>query len=202
LKTHAAAHGSPDGSSVSFQPSEAAEEALSRIVARYPEKKSAIMPALYLVQEQLGWIPESGLSWVAARLELPVAHVKEVVSFYTMYHRRPVGAYHVQVCRTLSCMLCGARDLVDYLKQRLGTAPFELTGDGLWSYEEVECLGSCGTGAMVQINDTFFEKLTPAALGELMDRIESERPSLRFSTVHEHIESPLPNAPLSALEPN
>lgn len=155
---------------------------LQSIVARYPKKKSAIMPALYLAQEHFGWVSKEAVKWVAEELSLPPAHVESVATFYTMYYKRPVGTYHVQVCRTLSCMLCGAKDISKYLAARLSVSPGEVTSDGLWSWEEVECLGSCGTAPMVEINDVFFENLTPESMALLMDQIEKETPDLRFHT--------------------
>jgi NADH-quinone oxidoreductase subunit E len=155
---------------------------LQAIVARYPKKKSAVMPALYLAQEHFGWVSKEAIQWVSDELSLSPAHVESVATFYTMYYKRPVGKYHVQVCRTLSCMLCGAKDISAYLKQRLGIVPGEVSADGLWSWEEVECLGSCGSAPMVEINDVFFEYLTPDSLGVLMDTIEKELPDLRFHT--------------------
>lgn len=169
------------------------EAKLTEIVPRYPRKKSAVMPALYLAQEHYGWISPEAINWVAARLDLPAAHVVEVATFYTMYYKKPVGRYHVQLCRTLSCALCGAKKLRDYLAQRLKVGPQTVAKSGLWSYEEVECLGSCGTAPMVQINDVFFEALTPEQLGQVMDRIEQELPDLRYSTAVEELGRGLPD---------
>jgi NADH-quinone oxidoreductase E subunit len=155
---------------------------LQKIVAKYPKKKSAIMPALYLAQEHFGWVSKEAVKWVSEELSLPPAHVESVATFYTMYYKRPVGKYHVQVCRTLSCMLCGAKDISKYLLERLAVSPGEVTSDGLWSWEEVECLGSCGTAPMIEINDVFFENLTPESMASLMDKIEKDTPDLRFHT--------------------
>ena len=176
---------------------EAAESRLKEIVARYPSAKSAVMPALYMAQEELGWVTDDAVFWVASRLNIPESHVREVATFYTMYYKEPVGKYHVQVCRTLACMICGARNLVAYLRQRLQLAPGEISADGTWSYEEVECLGSCGTAPMVEINDCYFENLTPETLGQLMDRIEKEQPDLRYSTVRQDLGAGLKDYPRS-----
>lgn len=155
---------------------------LQTIAARYPKKKSAVMPALYIAQEHFGWVSKEAVQWVAKELDLSPAHVESVATFYTMYYKRPVGKYHVQVCRTLSCMICGAKDLTAYLKERLSIAANEVSADGLWSWEEVECLGSCGSAPMIEINDVFFEYLTPESLATLMDTIEKEMPDLRYHT--------------------
>lgn len=177
--------------------SQQAEERVKEALERYPSKKSAVMPALYIAQEELGWLKPEAIRWVADRVGLPESHVVEVASFYTMYYKKPVGKYHVQVCRTLSCMLCGARNLTEALKSRLSLAAHEISADGMWSYEEVECLGSCGTAPMVEINDVFFENLTPDSLNALMDRIEREKPDLRYSEVQKKLGGGLPDRPRS-----
>lgn len=179
--------------------SESAESRLKQLVEKYPRSKSAIMPALYIAQEELGWITPDAVAWVAARLTLPPAHVEAVATFYTMYYKHPVGRYHVQVCRTLSCMLCGAKEISAYLKQRFGISPGKVTADGLWSWEEVECLGSCGTAPMVEINDVFFENLTVAKLGAVLDRIAKEQPDLRYSAVREELGGGLSDHPRSQI---
>jgi len=163
------------------------ESKLETIKNRYPDKRSAVMPALYLAQEQYGWLTKEAIEWVSNRLEMPPTHVDEVASFYTMYYKKPVGKYHVQVCRTLSCMICGAVALTKHLKTRFGLRSGEISADGMWSYEEVECLGSCGTAPMVQINDVFFENLNPEKLDAVLNRIEKEQPALRFSTTTEEL---------------
>jgi NADH-quinone oxidoreductase subunit E len=173
--------------------SEAAEARVREALERYPSKKSAVMPALYIAQEELGWMRPEAIRWVADRVGLPEAHVVEIASFYTMYYKRPVGRYHVQICRTLSCMVCGSRALTEAVRRRLGVEAREITKDGFWSYEEVECLGSCGTAPMVEINDVYFENLTPEKLYSLMDRIEREKPDLRYSEVRKSLGGGLPD---------
>lgn len=173
------------------------ESQLEKIILKYPRKKSAIMPALYIAQEHFGWVSKEAIEWVSRNLSLPPAHVESVATFYTMYYKRPVGAYHVQVCRTLSCMLCGAKDLTAYLKKRLSIGAGEVSADGLWSWEEVECLGSCGTAPMVEINDVFFEFLDPDTLGALMDRIEKEKPDLRYHAGSSELGLGMPDHPRS-----
>ena len=181
------------------QLSAAAEAKLKEIIARYPKAKSAVLPALYLAQEELGSITDHAIEWVSERLQLAPAHVREVATFYTMFHKRPVGRYHLQLCRTLSCALCGEASLLQYLKERLGVAADCVTSDGLWSYEEVECLGSCGSGPVVQINDVFFERMNPQRLGALLDRLAREQPDLHFSTIREELGNGLPDHPRSAV---
>lgn len=167
--------------------SEAANKRIDQIIAQYPEKRSAIMPALYIAQDELGYINDEAIEWVSKKIGIAPVHIMEVATFYTMYYRRLMGRYHVQVCRTLSCALCGAKKLTEYLQHRLHIKPGEVSKDGMWSYEEVECLGSCGTAPMCEINDSFFENLTAEKLGALMDRIEREKPELRLSTLKDEL---------------
>lgn len=190
-------NGSPQHSNGALRLPDAAEKRLAEVVKRYPAAKSAVMPALYIAQEHFGSITEEAVAWVSQRLDLPPAHVQEVATFYTMYYKKPVGRYHIQVCRTLSCMLCGARDLVAHIRQRFNIRAGEITADGMWSYEEVECLGSCGTAPMVEINDVFFENLTPEKLDQVLDRIAKELPDLRYSGVREELGAGLAGAPKS-----
>ena len=177
--------------------SDAAEAKVKELRDKYPQVKSAIMPALYIAQEELGWLTDDAIRWVSDRLDLPPSHVIQVATFYTMYYKKPVGKYHVQVCRTLSCMVCGARKLSAKLRERLSVEPNEITEDGMWSWEEVECLGSCGTAPMLEINDVYFENLTAEKLDELMDRIEKEQPDLRYSTVRQSLGGGLKDLPRS-----
>ncbi|MBL7662728.1 NADH-quinone oxidoreductase subunit NuoE [bacterium] len=172
---------------------------LKEIKAKYPDTRSAVMPALYLAQEALGSVTDEAISWVAKELALPPAHVLEVATFYTMYYKKPVGRYHIQVCRTLSCMVCGARQITAYIKERFKIAAGQITADGMWSYEEVECLGSCGTAPMLQINDVFFENLTTEKFAQLLDRIEREQPDLRYSTLRAELGNGLVGCPKSEI---
>lgn len=173
------------------------ETKLAEVKKQYPQSRSAIMPALYLAQQHFGHLGEDAIRWVATRLELPPVHVMEVASFYTMYYKKPVGQYHVQVCRTLSCAVRGAPEITACLKKRFGTKAHERTTDDFWSFEEVECLGSCGTAPMVQINDFYFENLDPEKLEALLDRIEKERPDLRISSVTDEMPEGLRGCPKS-----
>lgn len=174
-----------------------AEAKIEEIKKRYPDQKSAIMPALYIAQEHLGWVTPEAVQWVSEKVGVPPVHVMEVATFYTMYYKKPVGKYHFQVCRTLSCALRGAKQITEHLHDKLGLKPLEVSEDGMWSYEEVECLGSCGTAPMCQINDVFFENLTPGKLDEVIKKIEKEKPDLRLSGTTEELGKGLPNQPRS-----
>jgi len=126
---------------------------------------------LWLAQKQWGWISKEVMEYVAKLLELPPVKVYEVVTFYTMFHQKPVGKYHFQVCRTLSCELCGKEEIVHHLKKKLGIGLGEVSADGRFSLTEVECLGSCGTAPMAQINEDYHENLTPEKLDEILKKL-------------------------------
>ncbi len=176
-----------------------AESKLEEIKARYPDAKSAIMAALYIAQEEFGHITPEAVKWVSEKVGIAPVHVQEVATFYTMYYKKPVGKYHIQLCRTLSCALRGMKELTETVHSRLKILPGEVTPDGLFSYEEVECLGSCGTAPMCQINDRFFENLDAEALNKLLDRITTEKPDLSLSTVKDQLGQGLSDIGFSAL---
>jgi NADH-quinone oxidoreductase subunit E len=151
--------------------SPAAKAKFDEIVARYPVKRAAIMPTLWLAQEEFGWLSTDVLAYVAGLLELTPAFVASVASFYTMYYKQPMGRHHVQVCTNLSCALVGADHIVDCLRRRLGIEVGETSADGKFSLSVVECLASCGTAPMMQINDDYHENLTPERTVEIIDRL-------------------------------
>ena len=147
------------------------EKRVDEIVARYPEPKSAMLPVLWEVQRERGWIELESEGWVAERLGVSQAHVHGCVTFYTMYKPRPSGKYHIQVCTTVSCMLRGSDELVGYLEKKLGIRVGETTEDGRFSLCRVECLGSCGTAPMFQLNDDYHENLTFEKVDQLLDNL-------------------------------
>jgi NADH-quinone oxidoreductase E subunit len=154
---------------VQFSPT--AKTKFDEYVRRYPIKRAAIMPTLWLAQEEFGWLSHEVLAYVAELLELSPAYVASVASFYTMYYKRPMGRHHVQVCTNLSCSLVGADRIVDCVRERLGIELGQTTTDQKFSLSEVECLGSCGTAPMMQINDDYWENLTPERTLEIIDRL-------------------------------
>jgi len=147
------------------------EKKVDTIVARYPYAKAALLPVLWEVQGAKGWIDGEAEAWVADRLGVSPAHVHGCVTFYTMYKQRPMGKYHIQICTTLSCMLRGSDDLVAHLKQKLGIEMGGVTPDGKFSLVSVECLGSCGTAPMFQLNDDYHEDLTLEKIDALLDSL-------------------------------
>lgn len=177
--------------------SQEAEQRVEELKKLYPDAKSAIMPALYLAQEELGYVSKQAIEWVASKIGCAPAHVMQVASFYTMYYKKPVGKYHVQICRTLSCALRGAKELTECMHRRTGLLPGEVSADGNWSYEEVECLGSCGSAPLCEINDSYFENLTVEKFNQLLDRIEKDKPRLRLSTLKDELGQGLSGCPKS-----
>ncbi len=135
---------------------------LDDVLTRYPTKMAALLPALWLVQRERGWISEQSMAEVAQALELTPAYVKGVVTFYTMYHQHPVGRYFIQVCTTSPCGVCGAEDVVKAFLQHTGCGELGVTSaDGRYTVIEVECLGACGFATPVMINEEFIESVTP-----------------------------------------
>lgn len=141
-------------------------------MAKYPpeRKASAVIPILWLVQKQEGWVCEPAIRAIAEMLEMARIRVLEVATFYTMFHLSPVGKHHFQLCGTTPCMLRGAEELKEVCKRRIGDkhAP---SADGMFSWEEVECLGACVNAPVIAIDDYFHEDLTPAALEALLDKL-------------------------------
>ena len=139
------------------------EREILALATKYPDKLAATLPALYLAQADLGFAGLEAMKEVARILDLPEAHVFGVATFYTMFHQKPVGKFHLQVCTNLCCALRGGAQLFERLCARLAVKPGEVTPDGLWSVEEVECLGSCGTGPCLQVNHEVYDEFLDEA---------------------------------------
>jgi NADH-quinone oxidoreductase E subunit len=142
---------------------------IEALKAKYPEPKAAIMPVLWMAQKKWGWLSEDVMKHVATVMNLPYAHVLGVASFYTMYFKKPMGRHHVQVCTNVSCMLRGGEQLYKHAKERLGIGHNQATADGVFSLEEVECMGACGGAPMIAINETFYENATTSQLDSLLN---------------------------------
>jgi NADH-quinone oxidoreductase E subunit len=138
-------------------------------VARYPKKEAAMLPVLYLAQQEFGHLGPEAIAYIAKLMDQAPARVHGVVSFYTMYNTKPIGRHHIQVCRTLPCALRGAERVTDFLTKKLGIEPGQTTTDGRFTLSEVECLASCGTAPMMQVNDDYYENLTEAKINEILD---------------------------------
>lgn len=151
------------------------EENLIRVneaVAKYPFKKAAVMPLLYIAQEQNKYISTEVMVEIAGILEITPEDVLGVVTFYTMYFQKPIGKYHIQVCTNVSCMLRGGYKLYDQVKEKLGIGNMEVTADKNFSLEEVECMGSCGTAPMLAVNEDFYENLSKEKVDEIIDSLK------------------------------
>jgi NADH-quinone oxidoreductase subunit E len=141
------------------------------ILTRYPTREAALLPTLHLAQELWGWISPEVVHYVGDLLDLSPATVYGVVSFYHMYNRNPVGKYHVQVCTNLSCMIWRAYDIYEHLCEKLHITPGQTTPDGLYTVTEVECLGSCGTAPVVQINNDYHENMDIRKMDDLLAKL-------------------------------
>jgi NADH-quinone oxidoreductase E subunit len=142
---------------------------LRETMARYPTKAAALLPALWLVQEARGWVSDQSITEVAQLLDVTPAHVRGVVTFYTMYHQHPVGRNFVQVCTTSPCNLCGAEGVLKAFLEHTGAGELGATSpDGGWTITEVECLGACGFATPVLVNDDFIESVTPDRVPEIV----------------------------------
>ncbi len=142
---------------------------LDEVLQRYPTKRAALLAALWMVQEQHGWVSDDGMAEAAEVLELTPSYVKGVVTFYTMYHQHPVGKTFVQVCTTTPCNLCGAEDVVDALLEHTGCGELgAMSPDGKFTVIEVECLGACGFATPVMMNEDFIENVTRESVPDLV----------------------------------
>lgn len=157
---------------LAFSPDALAE--YEAVLQRYPERRAALMPVLWLAQREFGYLSDEVMVYVADLMGLPRSWVASVASFYTMYYKRPMGRHHLQVCTSLPCALVGAERISRCIERHLGIKAGETTADGKFSLSEVECLASCNTGPMVQVNDDYHENLDEARLLELIDRLARE----------------------------
>ena len=153
-----------------FSPEVEAE--IDRHIAKYPVRRSAILPLMFIVQRERGYLDAPGVAYLARRLSLRITDIWEVATFYSMLHTKPVGKYHIQICKTLSCKIMGEGKITEHVCNRLGIKPGETTPDGRFTVSLVECLGSCGTGPMFQINFDYHENLTTAKVDAILDSLK------------------------------
>ena len=139
---------------------------------RDPANQSMVLTALYIAQEQYGHLSEEALERVADRLEIPISEVYSTASFYSLLHTQAKGRYHLQVCEGISCALCGgAEELIEYVKEKLELKPGEITPDGMFSLEVVQCLASCGTSPAMRVNDELYDDLSFDKVDRLLDQL-------------------------------
>ena len=153
---------------------EQAESEIDREIAKYPpeQKQAAVMAALSIAQREKGWLSEATMDYVAHRLEIPSVRVAEVATFYSMYDLAPVGRHKICLCTNISCMLRGSDGIVEYLEKKLHIKLGQTTGDGRYTLKEVECLAACGGAPMMQVDDDYYENLTPQRVDEILDALE------------------------------
>lgn len=154
--------------------SEDAMRRYQKILSRYPEKRAAVMPVLALAQREFGWISEEVADYVGNLMDYPPADVLSVATFYTLLRKKPVGKYHLEICRNVSCWLRGATQCMDEARRILGVDAQQITPDGLFSWDFTECLASCGTAVAMQVGDRYFEDLTPEKMGEVIEKLRNE----------------------------
>jgi NADH-quinone oxidoreductase subunit E len=163
----------PTEDTTGFALSPASLARIDELAALYPTKASALMPCLWVIMDELGWVPPGGIDLLVAKLEVTHARVHEVLSFYTMYRDTPQAKHTLQVCRNISCHIMGAMPLIGHLESRLGVKLGGRTADGLFQLEGVECLGACGMGPCLQLGKHLYENVTPAKADALLDGLRS-----------------------------
>jgi NADH-quinone oxidoreductase subunit E len=147
---------------------------IKKKMVRYPRRKSAILPALTVAYFQVGHLSEEIYEEISRITEIPTVDIAEAASFYTLFPKDPVGKYLIQVCHNISCALLGADSLISYLEEKLGIKKGETTTDELLTLISVECLGSCTTAPMMQINDTYYENLTREKVDAILEELRSK----------------------------
>lgn len=148
------------------------ERELEDLLKRYPTKMGATIPLLHMCQDQHGHVDDDVIEYISNRLDIPPAHVKGVVTFYTLFNQKPVGKHQVWVCRTLPCALRGAGDLLAHCEKRLGIHAGETTPDGKVTLRTAECLASCATAPMMQVDKEYFENLTPERVDAILKKLQ------------------------------
>ncbi|MBI2081939.1 MAG: NADH-quinone oxidoreductase subunit NuoE [Deltaproteobacteria bacterium] len=151
---------------------EKSEQKIQEALSHYPTRQAALLPVFWIAQEQFGWISQEVMELIAARLDLSPAHVYGVATFYTMLYKKPVGEYHLQVCRTLPCALMGSDSIIGHLKKRLGIEDGETTEDKKFTLTTVECLASCGTGPAMMVNEKYYEGLTAEKVDQILEKLK------------------------------
>ena len=154
--------------------SDALKKKFEQVIARYPLKRSAIVPLLMFAQDEIGYVSDEAIEEIARRVEVRPIEVIEDISYYAMLHRQPIGKYNLQVCTNISCMLRGGEDIFEHCSKKLGIGHRQTTPDGLFSLEEVECLGACCGAPAMQVNYDFYEDLTPEKIDRLIESLRKK----------------------------
>ncbi|WP_411822184.1 NADH-quinone oxidoreductase subunit NuoE [Leptospira sp. 'Mane'] len=158
---------------MSYQFSPESETRFQKLIPQFPNKRSLILPCLFLLQRDKGLVDHDGMQYIADRIGAPVslAHVHGVATFYTMYNKKPVGKFHVQVCANISCYLAGSDSITEKICGKLGVDKGQTTKDKQFTVDEVQCLGACGFGPVAQINDRYYENLTPEKIDQILEEL-------------------------------
>ena len=149
-----------------------AKKEVDEALSRYPNKRSAVLPVMWIAQREWGWLSPSALKLVARTVELPDPEVFGIATFYTMFNLKPIGRHHLQVCMTLSCSLMGADRLFKHLESKLGVGHGETTADGRFTLRRVECLAACGGGPCMQVGEKYYENLDEAGVDRLLETLK------------------------------
>ncbi len=157
-----------------MQFSDQLEKRFAELQTHYPIKRSALVPMLLYAQDEVGHVSDEVVHEIAARLDLTDLEVRNVVSYYSMLHTKPIGKYNIQVCTNISCMLRGAEKVFDHIRQRLGIGHKQDTPDGLFHLEEVECIGACCWAPAMQVNYTYHENLTTEKVDEVLESLRKK----------------------------
>ena len=155
-----------------FSPELAAR--FDKLVTLYPRRRSALIPMLLYAQDEIGYVSDAAIAEIGQRLDITVLDVRNVLTYYSMLRTKPIGKYNVQVCTNISCMLRGGQELFQHCKNRLGIGHKQTTPDGMFSLEEVECIGACSWAPAVQVNYDFHEELTPESMDALLEQYRSK----------------------------
>jgi NADH-quinone oxidoreductase subunit E len=153
--------------------SDALEERFQALMARYPARRSALVPMLIYAQDEIGHVSPAAIRRIAELLDESEMAIREVIGYYSMLRTEPAGKYHVQVCTNISCLLRGGEELYEHCQKRLGIGHKQTAADGVFSLEEVECLGACSWAPAVQINYDFHQELTPERLDQILDAYQA-----------------------------
>ena len=152
--------------------SESLKNKFDVVIARYPLKRSAIVPLLLFAQDEIGYVSDEVVDEIARRVDVKPIEVVEDISYYSMLHRHPIGKYNLQVCTNVSCLLRGGEEILKHCSKRLGIGHKQTTADGVFSLEEVECLGACCGAPAMQVNYDYYENLTPEKINALLDKLQ------------------------------
>ncbi|TGL37775.1 complex I 24 kDa subunit family protein [Leptospira perdikensis] len=161
---------------MAYQFSQDSEKRFQRLIPQFPSKRSLILPCLFLLQTDKGFVDQEGMQYIADRIGAPVslAQVHGVATFYTMYNKKPVGKFHIQICGNISCYLAGSDSITEHVCSKLGIEAGETTKDKKFTVDEVQCLGACGFGPVAQINDRYYENLTPEMIENILSELDKQ----------------------------